>query len=263
MKVKSVVKIMNFHSLLRVNSARRKADKLNKYEIELSNMIGTILNNRNLLLDKKVLVPPKNKKNLVIYIGNDYGFCANFNTLINNAILADKESDKIIIGKKLTTNTENIIKYLDKENYYQDSVEINKYILDSLINFKYTEIKVIYNHYYNVNNLSLVEKTIFPLASNEKNKNKDYYIDDFIIEGNINAILINLVSLYISYEIQIAESSSWAAENVMRQMVTKESLDKIERIETEKKNLERKNKKNIAFKKIIENSNYILKREEK
>lgn len=263
MKVKSVVKIMNFHSLLRVNSARRKADKLNKYEVELSNMIETILNNRNLLLDKKSLVPPKNKKSLIIYIGNDYGFCANFNTAINNIILNDKQNDKIIIGKKLTTNTENIVKYMDKENFYEDSVEINKYILDSLINFKYTEIKVIYNHYYNVNKLELVEKTIFPLEPKNKTKNKDKYIDDFIIEGNINDILINLVSLYISYEIQIAESSSWAAENVMRQMVTKESLDKIERIEEEEKNLERKNKKNISFKKIIENSNYILKREEK
>ena len=48
MKVKSVVKIMNFHSLLRVNSARKKAERLNEYEKELYNMIDTIINNRNL-----------------------------------------------------------------------------------------------------------------------------------------------------------------------------------------------------------------------
>ena len=46
-------------------------------------------------------------------------------------------------------------------------------------------------------------------------------------------------------------------------MVTKESLDKIERLEEEKKNLERKDKKNRSFKKVIDNSNYILKKEEK
>ena len=39
MKVKSVVKIMNFHSLLRVGSARKKAELLNSYEKELFDMI--------------------------------------------------------------------------------------------------------------------------------------------------------------------------------------------------------------------------------
>lgn len=262
MKVKSVVKIMNFHSLLRVNSARKTAEKLNKYEYELSYMIDTILNNRNLMLDKKSLIPPKNKKDLIIYIGNDYGFCANFNSAINNLILNDAQNDKIIIGKKMTKNTPYIIKSLDKESFYKDSVEINNYILDSLLNFKYSNIKVVYNHYYNVNKLGLVEKVIFPLSPKDDDKIKNKHTEDFVIEGDINEILINLVSLYIGYEIQIAESSSWAAENVMRQMVTKESLNKIEKIEEKKQNLNRKIKKSIAFKKIIENSNYVLKREE-
>lgn len=262
MKVKSVVKIMNFHSLLRVNSARKKAEKLNKYEFELSSMIDAILNNRNLMLDKKSLVPPKNKNDLIIYIGSDYGFCSNFNTAINNIISNDIKNDKIIIGKKLTKNTQNIIKSLDKEMFYNNSVYINNYILDSLLSFKYSSIKVVYNHYYNINKLELVEKVIFPLSPKEEIKIKNKHLEDFVIEGDINDILINLISLYIGYEIQIAESSSWAAENIMRQMVTKESLNKIEKIDEKKKNLERKIKKSNDFRKIIENSNYVLKREE-
>ena len=99
MKVKSVVKIMNFHSLLRVGSARKKAELLNSYEKELFDMIDSILNNKNLILDKKSLVPPKDCKDLIIYIGNDYGFCANFNTAINDLIKKDGANDKIIIGK--------------------------------------------------------------------------------------------------------------------------------------------------------------------
>ena len=43
---------MNFHSLLRVSSARKKAEKLDNYERELFNMIDSILNNKNLILDK-------------------------------------------------------------------------------------------------------------------------------------------------------------------------------------------------------------------
>ena len=66
----------------------------------------------------------------------------------------------------------------------------------------------------------------------------------------------------MGYEIQIAEASSYAAENVMRQLVTKESLDKIEKIEEEKNNQIRKEKKSKSFKKIIENSTHISQEEE-
>lgn len=255
MKVKSVVKIMNFHSLLRVNSARRKAEELNIYEKELFNMIDSILNNRNIILDKKSLIPPVGKKDLVIYIGNDYGFCSNFNSNINEEIRKDQNNDKILIGKKLITTATNVVMQMDKERFYQGRYEINNYILDSLKNFKYSSIKVVYNHYYNVNKLGFVNKTIFPIKPLTEVKNK--YTEDFVVEGDINEILINLVSIYVGNEIQIAEASSWAAENVMRQLVTKESLDKIEKIDEEKENLSRKTKKAKAFKKIIENSTHI------
>ena len=261
MRVKSVVKIMNFHSLLRVSSARKKAEKLDNYEKELFNMIDTILNNKNFLLDKKSLVPPKDKKDLVIYIGNDYGFCSNFNTVINDLIKNDKDNDKILIGKKLTNLATNVVMSMDKESFYDGTFNINNYILDSLINFKYSNIKVVYNHYYNVNKLGLVDKVIFPIKPITDNTKKKYN-EDFVVEGDINEILINLVSLYIGYEIQIAEASSWAAENVMRQLVTKESLDKIEKLEEEKENIIRKEKKKKSFKKIIENSTYISQGEE-
>lgn len=261
MKVKSVIKVMNFHSLLRVGSARKKAEKLNNYEKELSNMIDSILNNKNLILDKMTIVPPKNEKNLIIYIGSDYGFCANFNTSINGLIKKDPISDKILIGKKLTNSATNVIKSLDKEHFYKGIVDINKYLLDSLINFKYSNIKVVYNHYYDVNRLELVEKNIFPIKPIRDNFEKKYN-EDFVVEGDINEILINLISLYINYEIQIAEASCWAAENVMRQLVTKESLDKVEKIEEERKIMNRKEKNKKSFKKIIESFTHISQEEE-
>ena len=261
MKVKSVVKIMNFHSLLRVGSARKRAELLNNYEKELLDMIDSILNNKNLILDKKSLVPPKECKDLIIYIGNDYGFCANFNTVINELIRKDGANDKIIIGKKLTNLAPNVVMTMNKESLNEKSIDINNYLLESLINFKYSNIKIVYNHYYNVNKLELVEKVIFPINPIKDNQEKKYN-EDFVVEGDINEILINLVSLYMGYEIQIAEASSWAAENVMRQLVTKESLDKIEKIEEEKNNQIRKEKKSKSFKKIIENSTHISQEEE-
>lgn len=261
MKVKSVVKIMNFHSLLRVGSARKKAELLNSYEKELFDMIDSILNNKNLILDKKSLVPPKDCKDLIIYIGNDYGFCANFNTAINDLIKKDGANDKIIIGKKLTNLATNVVMSMNKDSFNDRVVDINNYLVESLINFKYSNIKIVYNHYYNVNKLELVEKVIFPIKPIKDSKEKKYN-EDFVVEGDINEILINLVSLYMGYEIQISEASSYAAENVMRQLVTKESLDKIEKIEEEKINKIRKEKKSKSFKKIIENSTHISQEEE-
>ncbi len=68
MRIKSVVKVMNFHSLLRVDSSRKKAEKYFAYEKELTDFVDNILNNRNLIMDKKLLKLNKNKRPLNIYI---------------------------------------------------------------------------------------------------------------------------------------------------------------------------------------------------
>ena len=47
MSVRNVVKVMNFHALLRVNDARKKVEKAFNYERELKYVIATIVNNTN------------------------------------------------------------------------------------------------------------------------------------------------------------------------------------------------------------------------
>ena len=81
MNVKSVVKVMNFHALLRVDSSRRQAEKYRMMEQELSSMIAIIMNNRNFLLDKKILLPPPSKPEMNLYIGSDLGFCGFINSI--------------------------------------------------------------------------------------------------------------------------------------------------------------------------------------
>ena len=102
MKIKSVVKVMNFHSLLKVDKARKTAEKYFEYEEGLTDFADNIMNNRNLILDKKVLKLNTKEKPLNIYIGNDLGFCGNFNTNVNKSAKEDLNSEKIIIGKKGT-----------------------------------------------------------------------------------------------------------------------------------------------------------------
>ena len=95
---------MNFHSLLRVDASKREAESYRNVGDEITKIIKTIVYNKNLVLDKKVIMPNPNNNKLNIYIANDYGFCGNFNSQIARQIRQDKDDYKIIIGKKIIYN---------------------------------------------------------------------------------------------------------------------------------------------------------------
>lgn len=251
MKIKSVVKVMNFHSLLKVDKAKKKAEKYFAYEKGLTDFVDNILNNRNLILDKKILKLDKKQKPLNIYIGNDLGFCGNFNSNVNNEALKDTQSNKIIIGKKILTGKENVLLALTKDDYLQNTKQIEDLIYEKIINSQISEINLIYNHYYNVSKIELVKRKILPIEE-EVYKTKSHK-EDFAIEGDINDILLNVIVMYLAYEIRVATENSYASENVARQMLTKESLKKIDEIEEEDLMEYRKEKNAKSFKKVIEN----------
>lgn len=254
MKVKSVVKVMNFHSLLRVDSSKRKAENYFGYEQSVRDFIDNILNNRNLILDKKTIEMNDKGNDLNIYIANDLGFCGSFNSNINEVLKQDEENDKIIIGKKISKGKkfENVIFYMTKEDFNIGKDDIHSYLVESIQEKKYKSINLIYNHYYNVSKIERVKRQILPL---EKNENKSSYPEDFVVEGDLNSILINIVALYLSYEIKVAVENSYASENIMRQMVTKESLKKIDEIEEEIRIKRRKYNNMKNLKKQLDNIN--------
>ena len=68
---------------------------------------------------------------------------------------------------------------------------------------------------------------------------------DYVVETDIDEFISSVMVLCICYQIKIFEANSWASENVMRERVTRESLKKIEEIETEKEKEERKETKSI------------------
>ena len=254
MRIKSVVKVMNFYSLLRVDSSKRKAEKYFGYEQSVREFIDNILNNKNLILDKKMIKMNEKGKELNIYIANDLGFCGNFNSNIHEVLKQDLDNDKIIIGKKIAKGNSysNVLLSLTKEEYFASAETINKIMFDSIKKRKYKEINIIYNHYYNISRIERVKTRILPL---DKTKSKKEYQDDFAVEGNINSILLNIIALYLGYEIKVAVENSYASENIMRQMITKESLKKIDEIEEEQKREERKERNQKNLKKQLDNIN--------
>ena len=64
------------------------------------------------------------------------------------------------------------------------------------------------------------------------------------------------------YELKMCECISRAAENVIRNQITSEALDKIEEIEIERANIERKEKKDKLVRKTVENYKKLAGREE-
>lgn len=250
--IRNIVKVMNFHSLIRVDKAKSNAAKYFTFEREITRLLYTIANNRNLKLDKKMLVENPNGIVLNIYIGNDLGFCGSFNSQIYSAVKKDKDSYKIIIGKKLFNLTnENVLFIVEKEEFDNKYSEIQGIIKDFVINKKVKEINIIYNHYYSVSNIQYDKKRVFPVEVYDEEISEDVLKDDFLIETNIDELLSSMIVLYIAYNIKILECNSYAAENVMRERITRESIKKIDEIETEKEIMKRIEEKEANFKRQI------------
>ena len=228
MSVRNVVKVMNFHSLLKVDKSRKRAAMYFKTEEELFNIIKKILFNKNLILDKKMISPNENASILNVYIGNDLGFCGDFNFLINKEVRRDSNK-MVIIGKKIHSfNANNVVVRMNKEEFFNKFKTVEDVIYDGIVNRKYKEINVIYNHYYNVNRLEFMKKKLYPLDYDKDDLGDHNYDEDFAMETNLEEMLNNLISLYICYELKICEMNSYAAENVVRQQITRESLKKID-----------------------------------
>lgn len=249
MRIKNVVKVMNFHSLLRVDKARKTADKYLTVGEEITKILTTILYNKNLVLDKKVLLPDKNNPILDIYIANDYGFCGDFNAAVRRAINKNKDNYKIIIGSKISYKDDKTVIKIDKDNFQQDFYKIENYIDKSLIDMTYSEINVYYNHYYSSTSFEFKKINLFPLEFNG-----EYYEGkDFVAETDLNLMIKSLVSFYICYQLKMCECISEAAENMERNQITRMALDKIEELEEEERNEEFRKKTEIAVKKNVEN----------
>ena len=98
MSIRNVVKVMNFHSLIRVDKAKRQADKYLMMEDQLYAMMEAIVNNRNLILDKKIFRVNEDAPKINIYIGRDFVFRSNYHSKVNDELNKDPAGEvKILI----------------------------------------------------------------------------------------------------------------------------------------------------------------------
>lgn len=254
MSLKNVVKVMNFHSLLRVDRSRKSAKKYSQMEEMVLEMLDNILNNRNVILDIKALQMNPGKPQLVILIGSDLGFCGNLNNLVRRDFQeADKgEYRTILIGRKLNMlRDSNTLVYQTREEFNRDHEKILSILSNGLVQKSFSSVRLIYNHYRNTSEVEFVDKVIFPMPKGLLGK--EAYHEDFVCEGDMQKLLLKLTGLYLQYEVEIAAQVSVAAENITRQNITTESLKKIDEREEEERWQARRESKDKEFAKVLDN----------
>ena len=249
MRIKNVVKVMNFHSLLRVDKSKKQAESYRNVGEEITKIIKSIVYNKNLVLDKKVITPDPNMQKLNIYIANDYGFCGNFNSQVSRQIRKDRDDYKIIIGSKIVYTDDKTILKIDKDNFYKEFNQIEKTIDSAVRNRSYSEINLYYNHYNSNTSFEFRKLTLFPVEFGGEYDTKN----DFVIETDITSMIQSLLTFYILYELRMCECISRAAENILRSQITSEALETIEEMEIEQINEIRREKKSKLVKKTVEN----------
>lgn len=249
MKIKNVVKVMNFQSLLKVDKSRRQAEKYQNVGKEITDIMEKIMYNKNLILDKKIMFPSEDLPVLNIYIANDYGFCGNFNSAINKELKKDKDCYKIIIGKKITYKDDLTVLKVEKDEFYNKFQDVERLIDNAILEKKYSKINVYYNHYYSSTSFEFVKIQLFPVEFT----GKYYEGEDFVAESDLNKIISSLATFYICYQLMMCESISYAAENLLRSQITSSALDKIEEKEKEEKTLLFKQRKDKSIRKSVEN----------
>ena len=249
--IKNVVKVMNFHALLRVEKSKRVAESQFELEKKLRKLFCEIYYNNNLILDKKFIYDNPNGTVINIYIGNDLGFCSNFNSLVHKVMTKDKTSSKVLIGKKIFSIDDNTLMMITKDNFDSEFFKLQEMMTAYIKEKKLKEVNVIYNHYYNVSDIKFMTKRIFPIVLE---KEEDLNLDiDYLAETDINKVLSSLIGYFICHQIKICVTNSFASENLMRERITSEAKTKIEKINEEEFKKQHKEKKYKQMKKDMEN----------
>lgn len=248
----NIVRVMDFHALARIDKARSTAQKTRLTEALLEKTIRQISYNKNLNIDKKLLVSNKDGVDLNIYIGSDLSFCGDFNSTILAELMNDKSDAKIVVGQKIyNAANENFLYAISKEDFYRDASRISQIIDELLSDNRIRSVNVIYNKYYSIDDIRLEKEQIFPV--NLPETEGDNYDVDYVIEHDANRILCNVMAVYLNFKVKIAETSSWAAENVNREKIARESLKRIDDLKEEKRLEENQKKRYEELSTQIEN----------
>jgi F0F1-type ATP synthase gamma subunit len=250
--IKTVVRVMNFHALLRVEKARKQAVILAGMRAELEKMLRSIVLNRNLRLDRLLKLPDPGLPALRIYLGSDYGFCGSVNSSVSGALARDGKSEKIVIGKKVRGRGDEGL-CMTWDEYYADVSAVHGYFVRAVRDRSYSAIDLVYNRYGGMGSVALEERRIYPLSPDDFGEGDGGAKADYIIESDITGLIEEMITAYSFYEFRIAVTSAYASENTLRRSSTQESIKKLEEREEEETRAARREAGETEYRKTTEN----------
>ena len=162
-----------------------------------------------------------------------------------------KISGKVRMGKMLQQTRDLRVFPMTQEEYRENFGVLRTHLERAVRQRPWSAVELVYNHYYNVTSVKQEIKRIYPLAEPEEVVDAHAW-DDFEIEGDAQELLEDMMISCLIYEVRIAAASAYAAENIMRQNATSESLKKLDEMESEATRVERKKKNQAAFRKTID-----------
>lgn len=139
--------------------------------------------------------------------------------------------------------------FLTQEQFEHDVDSVKQYLERAVRERCWSAVELVYNHYYNMSSIKQVVRRIYPMEQPPKESESGA---DFVIEGDVDSMISDMTVSYLAYELKIAAASAYAAENIMRQNATSESLKKLDEIEEEETRQIRKAKNTASFRKTID-----------
>ena len=134
-----------------------------------------------------------------------------------------KKSSKFIKESLIVYSDDKTLLKIEKDNFNNELGRIEKTIDESIHNAAYSEINLYYNHYNSSTSFEFKKLNLFPL----KFEGEYYSNKDFVIETDITSMIYSLLTFYIMYQLRMCECISRAAENTIRNQITREAIDKI------------------------------------
>ena len=223
MNQEKVLKVINFHSLLKMNKFKGKINSYQNISNDVFKIIKELYFNKTIYFDRNALIPDSTKPKLNIYIANDSGLCGNYNTEVIDKIKTHPNDYKIIIGRKITYDDEFTLLKLSNRDGEKSIIEIEKIINDGLRGMKYSEINIFYVNYNNYSDYSLKQIELFPI----KYDGKSFIGLEFESKSNVLEVIKGLISYYICYQIYTALDLSRVSENRERKRTTDIALKKV------------------------------------
>lgn len=232
-----ITKAMKMVAAAKLRKAQVRMNETRPYANKLQEVAGRLVKSSG-FENELLRIPEENERLIYIVIGSDRGLCGAFNNNLfkvveseiqknHNDFLKSGNLDLICIGKKASA-------YFKKRNYqiqesypgffdnlnYPDTIKIMEWVMDQFVGGAYDEVYIAYNEFKSVIAQNRIVKNVLPIKPEMLTVNliedESEGVIDYIYEPGKEAILDELLPLYLKMQLWSALLESNASEQGAR-----------------------------------------------